>query len=150
MTTTQKTSATNLRNLRTFLRMRQEEARQIGGRIALARKEADGMTQGELADLLNVSARSIQDYEAGVTIPWKYFRDLEKIFPSHTFDWFLHGTEPSNGAQGGAGFVSLLDEIAAQLDEGNAPKDRVLTVAQALRTLADETHALANDLVSRA
>ena len=48
------------------------------------------MTQAQLADLLNVSARSVQDYEHGVTVPWRYFDRLEQIF-GKSLAWFLHG-----------------------------------------------------------
>lgn len=88
----QKPSATNLRNFRTFLLMQQFAAREIGARIAQARREADGMTQEELADALNVSKRSVQEYEAGNTIPWKHFSRLEEIF-ERPLSWFLHGEE---------------------------------------------------------
>lgn len=89
---TQNPSATNDRNFRTFLLMQQFAAREIGERIARARKEADGMTQEQLAETLDVSTRSVQDYEAGTTIPWKYFSRLEEIF-RRPLGWFLHGEE---------------------------------------------------------
>lgn len=88
---TKLSAATNLRTFRTFLLMQQFAAAEIGARIAQARKEAGGMTQEELADLLNVSKRSVQDYEAGVTIPWRHFQRLETIFPNRSMAWFLHG-----------------------------------------------------------
>lgn len=99
----QKPSATNLRNFRTFLLMQQFAAREIGARIAQARREADGMTQDDLADALNVSKRSVQEYEAGNTIPWKHFSRLEEVF-EQPLAWFLRGEERS-------------DEETKQLDE---------------------------------
>ena len=105
----QEVSATNLRNFRTFLLMRQFAAREIGARIAQCRREAGGMTQEDLAEALNVSKRSVQDYEAGVTIPWKYFQRLEQIF-GRPLDWFLHGTEATGESGGG-----LPDEMLADI-----------------------------------
>lgn len=89
---TQDPSATNLRSFRTFLLMREFAAREIGERIALARREAGGMTQEQLGELLNVSTRSVQDYEAGGTIPWRHFQRLEQILKKST-PWFLYGDD---------------------------------------------------------
>jgi transcriptional regulator with XRE-family HTH domain len=76
------------------------EAKEIGRRIALARKEAGAMTQNQLAGLLNVSARSVQDYEHGITVPWRHFDRLEQIFPGKSLAWFLHGErEPPTRAE---------------------------------------------------
>ncbi len=87
-------AATNLRTFRTFLLMQQFAAHEIGQRIAQARKEAGGITQEDLADALDVSKRSLQDYEAGVTIPWKHFTKLTAI-TGRQLEWFLHGDEPA-------------------------------------------------------
>lgn len=51
------------------------------------------MTQDDLSEALNVSKRSLQDYEAGTTIPWKHFQKLSAIF-NRPLEWFLHGEEP--------------------------------------------------------
>lgn len=48
------------------------------------------MTQETLADLIGVSARSIQDYEAGVTIPWKHMREIAEVTET-SVEWLLHG-----------------------------------------------------------
>lgn len=87
--TTQKVSATFGRDFRTFLLMSQFEARDIGERIALARNQA-GMTQDELAALASFSKRSLQDYEGGVTIPYKHLREIGRLLRREP-DWFLHG-----------------------------------------------------------
>jgi transcriptional regulator with XRE-family HTH domain len=73
--------------------MREFAAEEIGARIALARKHADGMTQAELAEALDLSVRQLQNIEAGATIPWKYFSRLEEIFQK-PLGWFLHGKAP--------------------------------------------------------
>lgn len=130
--TAQKLSATDLRSFRTFLVMRQFAAQEIGARIARARREAGGMTQPELAEALDVSTRSLQDYEAGTTIPWKHFQALSKIF-DRPLEWFLHGQEDApltvlsgNGHRGSPvddlrdemmqGFASVQDALSAVLD----------------------------------
>ena len=51
-----------------------------------------GMTQEQLADLIGVSARSIQDYEAGVTIPWKHLRPIAQVTRCPV-EWLIHGDE---------------------------------------------------------
>lgn len=85
-----KAAATNDRNFRTFLLMSQLEARAIGARIALARNEA-GLTQDELSDLAQgFKRRSLQDYETGVTIPFKHLREISALL-DRPVEWFLHG-----------------------------------------------------------
>lgn len=89
--------------------MQQFEAQEIGARIALARKRAGGMTQETLADLIGVSTRSVQDYEAGVTIPWKYLLPIAKVTKVDV-DWLIHGdeTEPPEVRE-------LLEDIDARM-----------------------------------
>lgn len=87
-----KGAATNARNFRNFLLMQQFAAQEIGVRIAQARREADGMTQETLGDLIGVSKRQVQNYEAGSTIPWKQMREIAKITGKEV-DWFLHGDQ---------------------------------------------------------
>jgi transcriptional regulator with XRE-family HTH domain len=119
---TQQDSATNLRNFRTFLLMRQFQQREIGERITLAMKEAGGMTQEELADLLNVSKRSVQDYVAGTTVPWKHFQLLEEIFKK-PLSWFLHGEATADDDRLGevlaalAGLQGQVGEVLALLQQ---------------------------------
>ena len=86
------------------------------------------MTQEQLADLLNVSKRSVQDYEAGVTIPWKHFQAMEGIFKK-PMAWFLHGelspaqegpTQVADAeiAEALVRIEQLLETLAAQSAEG--------------------------------
>jgi transcriptional regulator with XRE-family HTH domain len=67
-------------------------ALEVAKRIATARKEAEGMTQRELADLLGVTERSVAAYESGEVIPYRFMRDLEK-FLNRPAGWFLHGDQ---------------------------------------------------------
>lgn len=103
--------------------MQQFENAEIGARIAQARKETNGMTQEQLADLLNVSKRSVQDYEAGITMPWKHFQALQTVF-GRSLHWFLHGEESSQGVDADVIEEKLdrieqaLEALVARLDPG--------------------------------
>jgi transcriptional regulator with XRE-family HTH domain len=68
-----------------------EKAREIGARITEARQAA-GMKQRELADLLGVSERSIQAYEQGETVPWRFGAALEQAL-NRPSAWFWYGRE---------------------------------------------------------
>ena len=81
------------RSFRRFNPVDARQAQEIGRRIGLARRETGGMTQVQLAELLNVSARSVQDYEHGITVPWRHFDRLEQI-TGKSLRWFLHGDDP--------------------------------------------------------
>lgn len=87
----QKLAATNSRSFRTFLLVSQFAAIEIGARIRLARDEK-GLSQEQLAALCSFSKRSLQDYEAGVTIPYKHFDEIVRIL-GHSTAWFLYGDE---------------------------------------------------------
>lgn len=89
-------AATNTRSFRTFLLVSQLQAQEIGARIALARNES-GLTQEQLADLGSFSKRSLQNWEAGVVIPYKSFEEISRLLRRPT-DWFLHGelSEPDD------------------------------------------------------
>lgn len=117
-----KSAATEARSFRTFLLMQQFAAREIGERIAQARRENGAMTQEELADALNVSTRALQDYEAGKRIPWKHFSRLEQIF-KRDLEWFLHG------------------ETELSPDEGEILK-RLNTLAEAVAAVGRDVTAL--------
>lgn len=139
--TAQKGAATQSRDFRTFLLMQEFAKREIGTRIALARKEHGAMTQEELADLLNVSKRSIQDYEAGLTIPWKHFKRLEDIF-ERPLSWFLHGTEDSGPATPDD-VQSLRDELASFRAWAEGAMERIEATQ---RRLEDRLAAIADQL----
>lgn len=69
--------------------MAQFEAKEIGARIAQARREA-GLTQEQLAELAPFSTRSLQDYERGLVIPYRQMRDLARLL-DRPVEWFLRG-----------------------------------------------------------
>lgn len=108
--------------------MQQFAAREIGARIAQARREAGRMTQEQLAELLNVSTRSVQDYEGGITIPWRHFQRLEEIFKGRSMGWFLHGEDGEEVAAG-----DRFSRVEEQLEETRAHLRRIEELVRALR-----------------
>jgi transcriptional regulator with XRE-family HTH domain len=85
-----KLSSQDARNLRTLLLLNVFEAEVIGERIARARTEA-GLTQEELAELIGVSTRSLQGYEAGAVKPYRHMAKLSSTL-NRPVAWFLHGS----------------------------------------------------------
>ena len=112
---TRKSAATKSRSFRTFLLVSQFEAEEIGARIALARNER-GMTQEELAGAATFSKRSLQDYETGVTIPYKHLRELSSLL-GREVEWFLRGETEID--------VDRLTGLEAQLREALERLQRV-------------------------
>lgn len=112
-----KAAATNTRNFRTFLLMSQLAAKEIGARIALARNET-GMTQDEVAEVATFSKRSLQDYEAGNTIPWRHMQEISGLF-RRPVEWFLHGEGPAAGPEVDrlAEVVGAVDALRRQLED---------------------------------
>jgi transcriptional regulator with XRE-family HTH domain len=86
------------------------KAEEIGKRIIQARKEAGGMRQEELADLIHVSIRSMQAYESGEVIPYRKMRDLERAL-GRSAAWILHGDDSAEGRD------QQLAEIKLALEE---------------------------------
>ena len=91
-------------------------AREIGKRIQQARKEAGGMTQRELGDLLGVTERSVAAYEAGDVVPYRYLRQLESTL-NRPAAWFLYGEEvrPDQVTEQQEEILRLLREILGKL-----------------------------------
>jgi transcriptional regulator with XRE-family HTH domain len=119
-------AATKSRTFRTFLLMQQFQAREIGARIAQARREADGMTQETLADLIGVSKRSIQDYESGATIPWKKMREIARVLDKEV-DWFMRGS-PEPPDDGGSDPVKPSDLVRLEERVAALQKDLSLVL----------------------
>src|SRR5215471_3863924 len=69
-----------------------EEQRHVGAKIAHARR-ASGLTQRALAAELGVTTRTVINYEAGVTIPYKHFQRIEELTHVRR-DWLLQGSGP--------------------------------------------------------
>lgn len=134
LTDTQKSVTTGSREFHRFLLVAQLEAKAIGARIAQARLEA-GLTQAELAELAPFSYRSLQDYEQGVTIPYRQLQEISKLL-SRPVEWFLHGEhedEPKILEQL-AEIRQLLEALDRKLDgDRQAFEQRLVALQQQLR-----------------
>lgn len=117
----QEVAATAARNFSTFLLMEQFAAKEIGARIQIARKER-GMTQEDLAALAPFSKRSLQDYEAGETIPYKHLSDISRLLGRPT-EWFLYGGDdadeltPGDGEETQEAMRTMLERVEETLSE---------------------------------
>lgn len=132
-TKTQQIASNSSRAFRSFLLVQQFEAREIGARIKQARKEM-GLTQEELAEITSVSKRSLQDYENGVTLPYRHLRELGKLLGKDV-EWFLHGDDE----------VEEEDRLAAIEKELQAVQRELAAVREAQLPVEDAL-ALAHDL----
>jgi transcriptional regulator with XRE-family HTH domain len=101
---------------------KEQRATEIGRRIAMARREADGMTQRELADLLGVTERSVASYEAGDVVPYRFMRELEAAFGTPTA-WILYGDDAT---------PAETRAIIADVDSMKEKVDRILELVETL------------------
>ncbi len=84
-------SATNARNLRTLLLLNVFEPEEIGDRIRQAREQA-GLRQEDLADLIGMSTRQVQNYEAADSKPYAKLRAIAGA-TGVSVEWLLQGDE---------------------------------------------------------
>jgi transcriptional regulator with XRE-family HTH domain len=117
-------SATDARNLRTLLLLSVFEGQEIGDRIAQARKEK-GLRQEDLADLINVSTRTIQGYELGETGQYKRLKAISDVLDKPV-EWFLHGDQSSAPAT-----VDEIRELRGELGELREQVDQMLGLLRA-------------------
>lgn len=111
-----KLSATDVRNLRTLLLVNVFEPEAIGARIKQAREEA-GLRQEDLADLLEVSTRTVQNYEAGASKPFKHLNDIAAA-TRVTTQWLIHGERDRlSREEEVSGLREELGEVRGQLAE---------------------------------
>ena len=120
--TTQKSSATRGREIRTLLLMAAMEAKEIGARIAQARNEA-GLTQAELADLAPFSTRSLQNYEAGESVPYAHMRFFSEVL-KRPVPWFLHGEteQPEGQNERLERMEQMIEEVLRRLPPAEVPR----------------------------
>ena len=102
----------------------------IGRRLAQARKEA-GLTQEQLAELVGVTPRSIQGYEAGKVVPYRHLKRLEEI-TGKAPSWFLRN-EPEAGALN----PEVADRLVALVERVAAEAQRLADAAARIEALLD-------------
>jgi transcriptional regulator with XRE-family HTH domain len=111
------------------------DAAAVGRRIMLARREAGGMTQETLAELLCVCKRSVQAYEAGQRIPYRHLPRLSEVF-ERPASWFLHGEEDAR-----SGPPDRDDEILERLDLHAQVLKRLAVEVAAVRRTVESSEA---------
>lgn len=115
---------------------------EIRARIKRARKEA-GLSQTELADLLAVIPRTVQNYEND-HVPWNRIRDIAEITAQST-RWLLHGDTDEQLGDDDAQLERLdrieqrLDRIYVLLTTSEATEEEAAAVAEALAPLQAAT-----------
>jgi transcriptional regulator with XRE-family HTH domain len=100
---------------------------EIVERIRQARKEA-GLTQPEMADLLDVSMRAYQNYEAD-RVPYKLMGKISDI-TGKSLRWLLHGEEEPGLSPELMHHLSLME--ARILEELRAGRQSALPPEEAL------------------
>jgi transcriptional regulator with XRE-family HTH domain len=122
-----------------------KKAQEIGERIAEARLSA-GMNQRELGELLEVSERSIQAYEQGETIPWRFMGRLSEVLDKPV-SWLQFGESAvalsgnsENLIQIGVGELRSLRGMLEQ--ELLSLHDEIKTVTDTLGVLREEVERL--------
>jgi transcriptional regulator with XRE-family HTH domain len=71
--------------------MQEAERKEVGERIKRARLE-QGLTQDDLAAMASFSKRSLQDYEAGKTPPYRALPELTRLLNKRA-EWILYGEQ---------------------------------------------------------
>lgn len=128
-------SATEARNLRRLLLLNVFEPESIGERIKQAREQA-GLRQEDLADLLGVATRTVQNYEGAATKPFKQLNAIAAATGTTT-EWLLHGDsssgEDGDGTAGVASIDHRLEELAAAVRDLTTGQETILDRLDTLR-----------------
>lgn len=102
--------------------MAELQRQEIIERIRQARNEA-GLTQPQMAELLDVAQRTYQNYERD-RVPWSLMGRISDI-SGRSLRWLLHGeddAEPSMAVMQRLGALEIkLDRLLARLDEIEPP-----------------------------
>jgi transcriptional regulator with XRE-family HTH domain len=100
----------------------------IGRRIALARKER-GLTQRDCAELIGITVRSLQHYEAGNIVPYRHFHRMERLLRKRP-GWFLEDESERYAS------MEALSELRGQLTDHLALlEDRLLMLSENVERL---------------
>lgn len=105
---------TNSRTFRTFLLLMELEPDRIRARLRQARKET-GLSQADLAELLGVHKRTIENYE-NVRVPWDHLNDYARL-TNRPVEWFLYGEAalPPEGEV--AALTSTVETMTGELQQ---------------------------------
>lgn len=112
--------------MRTLLLLNVFEPGEIGDRIKQARERA-GLRQEDLADLIGMSTRQVQNYESGESAQYRKLKAIAGATAT-SVEWLLHGDE-RNDDQGD--LQELRDHLDAQHDVVVAQLDRIEELARA-------------------
>lgn len=109
-------SATKSRILQRMLaQMAEIEHEAVIGRIVQKRREA-GLTQPEVADLLDINLRTYQDYESH-RVPWRRIEQLAEVLGTSK-RWLLYGDEqptPAPSNELAERYISVMEELTAEI-----------------------------------
>jgi predicted transcriptional regulator len=83
--------------------------RAIGERLRKARLEAGGMSQRELGELLGVTERSIQAYEQGQTVPYRFGARLTEVL-GVPVSWLWYGDDARSSTSSDQ-FNAMMEEL---------------------------------------
>lgn len=108
---------------------------EITARIKQARKEA-GLTQPELAELLDVTPRTYQNYES-TRVPWSLIAKIAEATGTST-RWLLHGVEDEPAPMIPVDLMDKLNEMTQRLDALDQMKRRLDGIEAALSVSAGE------------
>lgn len=117
-----KITTTKTRKVRNFLREVAIEEEAVRARIRQARDE-QGLTQANLADLMDVSKSTVEKWENSHLPPYRKIPRLAKVL-NKTEDWILYGDE-----------VVSPSEAAAIRDEMRGIRSELAEVRQLLAQL---------------
>lgn len=121
-------AATNLRNLRTLLLLNVLEPEVIGERIKVAR-ERSGLRQEDLAALINVSTRTVQNLEAGDVKPYTHLKAVA-VATKVTVEWLLHGDSEETEEDRLAVLEGRIERLARESEEARAILAELLRLAR--------------------
>lgn len=124
------TWTTKSRTFRTFLLLMELEPEKIRRRLRQARKDT-GLTQHQMADLLGVHKRTVENYEH-VRVPWDHLTEYARI-TNRPPEWFLYG----DSALPPEGVISALEKAVASLRRDLADLRKRLDALEAKRPPQD-------------
>ena len=110
-----KFSATEARNMRRLLLLNVFEPEEIGDRIKQARERA-GLRQEDLADLIGMSTRQVQNYESGDSKQYAKLRAIAGATGS-TVEWLLGTANDGEDAETTAAQLADLRQSLDRIEE---------------------------------